>query len=454
MKLPAPIRRALIGLAKRYVAPTQLPRSGRWHPLVERFPGYWQRHVEASRDDILSLPTAFAAQGLIAQDFAKLTWRLQRFDNATGVWVRASIEEIDSLIVRPNSFQHRLQFAESWMQSKLSNGNTYALKSRLKGRVAALHILDPWRTRPLVSPGGSVFYELAPDSLSGVSNTVIVPASEIIHDRFNTLYHPLVGVSPLHAASLTATLGIEIQARAARFWKNNAQPSGAIVIPGEVDEEEVARLKENWNAGYGDDNFGKTAVLAGGMDYKPFSDNARDSQLVEQLKLTREEIATAYRLPFYKVGAGDAPSVSNTGQLDQEYYSQCLQTHIVNFELSMTLGLELPTNYRLDLDEGDILRMDPLTKAQVVKERLVGGWWTRNEARREDNLAPKPGGDDLLVQEQYWPASAVSDPSRGVPAKGVSQSAPPANDDDADAMRDDEKSADRLVAAFEKALAV
>jgi phage portal protein BeeE len=31
---------------------------------------------------------------------------------------------------------------------------------------------------------------------------VIVPAREIIHDRFNCLFHPLVGISPLYAAAL------------------------------------------------------------------------------------------------------------------------------------------------------------------------------------------------------------------------------------------------------------
>lgn len=444
----APLRRALTAFTAKgdlSVGQTVIPNGGRWQRIVERRSGDWQRRVHADREDILQVPAAFAAQGLISQDLAKLTTRLLKWNPEAEIHEWASLAHIDELLIRPNSFQNILQFNESWMQSKLSSGNTYALKGRFKGAVRALYILDPWRTKPLVSPGGSVFYALHPDNLAGLEEAVIVPASEIIHDRFNTLYHPLVGVSPLHPASLIASLGIEIQERAARFWKNNAQPGGMLVVPGDVDDDKIKIYKELWDENFGGENSGKTAVLAGGMDYKPFSQTAKDSQLVEQLKLTREEIATCYRVPLYKLNAASTPAAANGGQLDQEYYSNCLQTHVVNYELAMTLGLELPKGYKVDLDEGDMLRMDPLTKSQVMKERVTGGWWTLNEARREDNKPPKDGGDDLLVQEQYWPSRAVADPSRGVPKKsGAAQT--PANDEEGG------DATERALAAFSKGL--
>jgi HK97 family phage portal protein len=450
MNMLAPFRRALTAFTAKgdiSIGETVIPSGGRWQRIVERRPGEWQRRIRADREDILQVPAAFAAQGLISQDFAKLTARLLKWNAAAEVYERASLSYVDDLLVRPNAFQNILQFNESWMQSKLSSGNTYALKGRLQGSVRALYILDPWRTKPMVSPSGSVFYALYPDNLAGLEEATIVPASEIIHDRFNTLYHPLVGVSPLHPASLIASLGIEIQERAARFWKNNAQPGGALVIPDSVDEDKIELYKRLWSENYGGENYGKTAVLAGGMDYKPFSQTAKDSQLVEQLKLTREEIATCYRVPLYKLNAASTPAAANGGQLDQEYYSQCQQTHVVNYEMAMTLGLELPKGYKVDLDEGDMLRMDPLTKAKVMKERVTGGWWTLNEARREDNKPPKAGGDDLLVQEQYWPSAAVADPSRGVPKKSGGAAPSPANDDN-----NDDDATERALAAFSKGL--
>ncbi|WP_416380911.1 hypothetical protein, partial [Klebsiella pneumoniae] len=34
-----------------------------------------------------------------------------------------------------------------------------------------------------------------------------VPAREVIHDRFNCLFHPLIGLSPIYAAGLAAMQG-------------------------------------------------------------------------------------------------------------------------------------------------------------------------------------------------------------------------------------------------------
>ncbi|WP_416381322.1 hypothetical protein, partial [Klebsiella pneumoniae] len=38
-----------------------------------------------------------------------------------------------------------------------------------------------------------------------------VPAREVIHDRFNCLFHPLIGLSPIYAAGLAAMQGHHIQ---------------------------------------------------------------------------------------------------------------------------------------------------------------------------------------------------------------------------------------------------
>lgn len=421
MTVAATIQRLMRLRRKAQVPKTQLPsRRDAWIPIHEPFAGAFQRHIKASSEDVLSLPTTFNATGLIAQDAAKLKIIMARHNASSGVNERVSLSWVDDLIARPNPFQNRLQFVESWIISKLLTGNACVLKSRNEiGRVAALYVLDWRRVKPLFTPAGSVLYALGADNLSNVIGDIVLPQSEIIHDRFNTFYHPLVGLSPLHPAARAAAQGIQIQQQAANFWANNAQPGGALVVPTEIDESEARRLKAMFTDNFSGDNRGRLAVLAGGMDYKPFSPTARDSQMVEQLRLTREEIAIAFRLPLYKVGAAPPPAVANTGQLDQEYYSNCLQPLLEMFEECLTLGLELPLGHTLAFDTKNLLRMDPLTNSEVLRNKVEGGIMTRNEARREDDLPPLPGGDVLLVQEQYWSASAVADPSRGVPKKAA-----------------------------------
>jgi phage portal protein BeeE len=72
-----------------------------------------------------------------------------------------------------------------------------------------MYVLDPFRTKPLVAPDGSVYYQLSKDNLAGVEDAVTVPASEIIHDTMTPLYHPLCGVSPLYACGVAASQGLD-----------------------------------------------------------------------------------------------------------------------------------------------------------------------------------------------------------------------------------------------------
>src|SRR5690606_35289615 len=136
--------------------------------------------------------------------------------------------------------------------SKLMRGNAYGLKQR-DGRnvVTAIYILDPDRVTPMVADDGSVWYQLGDDNLSGVaSGGVTVPASEIIHDRMNCLFHPLVGVSPLYASALAASQSLNIQKDSASFFANGSRPGGILTAPGNISDANAARLKD-----YFDNNF-------------------------------------------------------------------------------------------------------------------------------------------------------------------------------------------------------
>ena len=69
-----------------------------------------------------------------------------------------------------------------------------------------------------------------------------IPADEIIHDRFNCLFHPLVGISPLYAAKLAANQGLRIQENSALFFGNMSRPSGILTAPEQISDETAERL--------------------------------------------------------------------------------------------------------------------------------------------------------------------------------------------------------------------
>jgi hypothetical protein len=137
---------------------------------------------------------------------------------------------------------------------------------------------------------------------------VAVPASEIIHDRMNCLYHPLVGTSPIFACGTAANMGLQIQENSAAFFGNGSNPSGILTSPADH-AEKALELSDLWNARFGKDKSGGVAVLGGGMTFTQMRMSAVDSQTIEQLKWTAETVCSTFHVPPWKVGIGRAARV-------------------------------------------------------------------------------------------------------------------------------------------------
>jgi phage portal protein BeeE len=235
-----------------------------------------------------------------------------------------------------------------------------------------------------------------------------VPASEIIHDRMYTLYHPLIGVSPIYACGVAAMQGLAIQDNSSKFFQNMSRPSGALIAPGAISDETAARLKASWETNFGGANIGKVAVLGDGLKYESMSINAVDSQLIEQLKMTAEMVCACFHVPGYKIGVGPMPTVNNTAALNQQYYDQCLQFIIEKMELRLDEGLEIAFPQEIWMDTKPLLRMDPATRLDAHSKAINGGWLMPNEARREEDRPPVDGGDTPYLQQQNYSLGALS----------------------------------------------
>ncbi len=391
--------------------PTTVTNLGGWRTILEPFAGAWQRNIEIRTESVLSFAAVYACVTLISSDIGKLRVKLVEQD-ADGIWQEITHDSPKAPVLRkPNSYQTRIQFFEHWMLSKLIHGNTYVLKDRdQRGIVTGLYVLDPLRCRAMVAPDGSVFYAVGQDNLAGAKDqSVVVPASEIIHDRMSALYHPLCGVSPISACGLAAMQGLRAQEHSATFFEHGAQPGGILTSPGIINDDDAAKMQREWQQGFSGVNYGRVAVLASGMTYQPLNMvNATDSQFIEQLKLSAEMVCTAYRVPSYKVGVGAAPSYNNVEALDQQYYGQCLQTHIESIELLLNEGLGLqPLGTEFDLNA--LMRMDTPSLMKSAADGIGSGGLAPNEARKRYlNLGPVKGGDIPYLQQQNYSLEALA----------------------------------------------
>ena len=418
---------------------------GGWYPLIrEPFTGAWQRNMEINVDTASSFHADFACKTLIARDIAKLRVKLVEKDK-NDIWSETTSPAFSPVLRRPNEYQTRNQFWECWVLSKLSRGNTYVLKVRDdRNVVTALHVLDPTRVQPLVSDDGAVFYRLSSDNLAGIDD-IVVPAREIIHDRFNCLFHPLVGTPPVFASGLASMVAINGQKASALLFENASVPGGILTLPGEVNQEEEQRFKEQWELRFSKSNLGRVAVMTGGVKYEKMTMTNLEVQMIENLKWSAEVVCSVYHVPPYKVGVGALPSYDNVQSLNVEYYSQALQSQIEEIEelMDAALGIGWGVSMGTEFDTENLLRMDSITLVTTIQQAVGAGVMSPNEGRAKFDLKPVPGGANPYLQQQNYSLEALAkrdaqdDPFK--PATPPPQPQPAAEDMPPDTKPDPQK---------------
>lgn len=455
MPWPQWVTKAIRGLAAGSV-PGAMPVRGSsgtgWWPIIrEPYTGAWQKNDPLVADTALSYWAVYACITLIAHDIGKLSLDLVE-ENDDGIWVETSSTAFSPVLRKPNRYQTIHHFIEQWIMSKLTWGNTYVLKERDgRGVVVALYILDPRSVLVLVAPDGSVYYQLSRDYLTGMTGPgydvtggrLTVPASELIHDICVPLYHPLVGVTPIYACGTAAAQGLAMQHNSSTFFANLSRPSGILTAPGAISDQTAARLKADWETNYGGGNLGRVAVAADGLKYDPVAINPADAQLIEQLQWTAAPICACFHVPEFMISSSKMPTHANTSEaLLQLYYSQCLQTHIVNLEQAWDEGLELPDPYGVQFDIDDLIWMDTATKTTAAKDAIGAGALSPDEVRlKYFGLGPVPGGDTPYLQQQYFSLAALAERDAADP---FAKPAPPPPAAPSDQAPPDEPPADLM----------
>ena len=403
---PAPRASGRVPLVASKSLSPAMPSRGGWYTIMESFPGAWQKNVEVKFDSVLSNHADFACRTQIASDIAKLRIKLVREDK--GIWTETTNPAYSPVLRKPNHYQNRIQFIESWVLSKLQRGNTYVLKQRDgRGVVTKLYVLDPNLVTPLVATDGSIYYQLNTDKLSGLPDSLIVPAREIIHDRFNCFYHPLIGLSPIFAGGLAAMQGLAILNNSAAFFQNGSQPGGILTAPGSIDDADALRLKEYFETEFSGRNRGRVAVVGDGLKYEALSTKAVDAQMIEQLKWSAEVVCSVYHVPPYKVGLVPLPANSNIQAHNVEYYSGCLQILLESIEACLDEGLGMDgVTMGTEFDLGDLLKMDTATQFEVAQK--AKGVLTLDEQRKQVGVGTVVGGDTIYLQEQDHSLAAIA----------------------------------------------
>lgn len=390
--------------------------TGGWWPIVhEPYTGAWQANESLTLESALANPSVYGCVSRISQDIAKIAPPALIEEDDQGFWTPVRNSAYSPVLARPNRYQTPQQFYEQWVLSKLLYGNTYILKGRDdRGVVNQLDILNPLQVKVLVAPDGSVYYELQPDDLAGIAADpapLVVAAKDIIHDRWNCLWHPLVGVPPLYAIAGAVAQAKLIQDSGTAFFAKGGRPGGVLIAPTKLDPATTQRIK----ADLATLKAGEVLVAESGMKWEPSATTAVDAQVIQQLGWTEETVAKCFGMPISILNSSKQPPYANAEASQLQYKSQCLEPHLVSIQNCLDTGLELPSYLGIEFDITLLIWMDTTTRVNAAKVAISAGMAVNETRALYFGLGPVEGGDKVFLQQQYWPVDELSD-REGVPA--------------------------------------
>lgn len=333
-----------------------------------------------------------------AEAIGQLPINLYRTQDAVRYKINSG-REFDIFTKVPNSYQTWQEFNEMYVTAMELRGAFFAeIKRNSFGNV---YEIVPFKQQNGVSVNmdarGVVYYTYATnDGQAGVS-TRTYTNNQVLHIKMNTI-DGFTGMSPITYSASCIGAAIAGESHANSLFKNGARPSGVLSTDEAFgdDDEAVERLRKQWSDMHsGSDNTGKTAVLEYGMTYTPITMTAVDAQLLEQRKLSREQIASIFRVPIHMLNAASALKYNTIEQNNTGFFRDALMPLITKLENS--INQLLPKNHVIKVDEKQFVRGDRKSQVDNITAEIKSGLCSVNEGRSELGREPVEGGDVYAV---------------------------------------------------------
>lgn len=424
----------ILGLERRETVNLGHPRDP---VLREWFVGATTETGEyVSPESALSVTAVYAATSLIAETIAALPLHVYKADSGSASTSKAYEHPLYQIVhdmVRPGltSFEWREGAA---MNVALRGDAMAEIVLDGRGRVVQLNPMPPASVRIMATPSGLPAYEWQRSS----RETVVLRDDQVLRIPFKML-DGLRSTTPVEVHRNTIGMALASRRYLNSFYRNSAQPKGAIKIPSALSDEAVSALRSAWERRHmGPENAGRVAVFDGGIEWAAIGMTMEDAQYVELAGLSVTDVARIFRVPPHKIGDLSKATFSNIEHQAIEFVTDCVLPWCRRFETRMTSYLLSPQDraagYYISFDLKGLLRGDAAARGSLYRELFNIGAITANEIRRAEDMNPYADGDTHFVQGALVPVSRAINP----PAPVAPPVAPPADDAEDDNAADDD----------------
>lgn len=363
------------------------------------FPPMWSDGERwGDSENLRSYEAIYRTQPAVAGVVDKLTRRISTlpFDGYRRVpddgreLVRG--DSLDSLLRHPMPRSGTVHLLAHVAQSLLIHGNALVAKVRGSDRKAPPVMLWPldWAQ---VNAYGEGTIEWWSTTQYGTAERFLADA-DVIHFAWPGPDGGPIGVSPIEKLGTTVRLNAALVTHAEALFENGSRPSLAVTVDSasaKPDTMEYVRSRvENMHRGAR--NSGRTFFMGSNVKLQPLSLSPVEAALIDQRRLSWEEVGMVYDLAGPLMGDMTHGTYSNVEELLRSMYRDVVPPWLALIESTFQAQLldQQPewVERFLCFDLTDKLKGDPVELATSLKLQVEAGLLTRNEARRILNLPP------------------------------------------------------------------
>ena len=414
-------------------------------------------NITVTPENAMNAPSVYACVKLISQTIARMPWMVLKNDYKTGTAEPDKEHPIYGLL---NVESNEDMTAHSWRELTISDlclyGNSYSFIQRNgAGEAVSLEHLRPDYMYMQRDAANQPYYQYYAGAVSDKANEEIKQRRfrpfDILHCLTATGGDGILGLAPIAAMRNLIATELQLEEYVSRFFANSARPSGILTMPGTLSAEAAARLRESWQKQQGGVfNSGRIAVLENGLTFNTVSTNMVENQMIDVRKYCRAQIASAFGVPSFKIGATESISYSSQEQGEAAFITSTLANYASIIEQEVNRKLFKRNNgndYYTRINFDDLQRGDRASRYNSYNIGLTTGLLSINEARALESL-PSIGevGDTVRVPlntaapgvapDGKTPAVANPDPLKLTSETGTQSEPPPATSDNAPVIAD------------------
>lgn len=301
--------------------------------------------------------------------------------------------------VRANAYQTGYEFRETAQLHLLTRGNFIARKTRdalNRNRVIALTPYNPDALEKIDrdSAGRLTYVFRRADG-----NEERVSEADIFHVRALSM-NGLIGIDPLTAYGNSVGLSEAALKHQSKMYANGAKFLGVLTADKKLNDQARKNLKEDFANAYTGDNAFRIPLLEEGLKFQPVSMDAKQMEIMETRRLTRQEIASIFRVPPHMIGDLSGQGYSSVEHQGIEFVTYTMQPWLKRQEACIANQLMDENDRREYFAEhlvDGLLRGDAAARNTAYATAIQNGWMSRNEVRIRENLNPVEGLDTYLV---------------------------------------------------------